>query len=476
MTTSAVQFTGASNNWTGQVDVTACSLDSDLSVKDLDIYYDGVQQGTTEMGNWVKTSQTILTYSGSNVDLGTIVIIHRKTTTTQYRTVAPNEVIRSAEWNAEMQKNVRWKEEVEAFGVVPNTISATVSDTAYGASWDGITVDAPSKNSVYDKMEIVNTRITQTLAGTIAESIPILRNTMGGRLCVSSTNPYAWATSSGTLYYTPIPRGSGFVSLYEGSKWRLYPLTSAVSLSLAALNADTTYDVFLHWDGAALELATNAWSSAQSRGIGKLVFQDGVFVLQGATSYRYVGCIRTDGSKEVSVKGASAYTEDIVVNISNFYNRYRDKFYGVNTHGDYAWTHDTYGITRNQDSTFLITFLSEDATTVGIDKELCEMTMYWNFFCSDTVGLTNPIMWYKWLETVSSTTVTEHPQAGMPTLSATVICDIAGHAHLEPTKLPTGINGWQMWKALKKVEITHTGTLTLTGRDSYHDNILIKEW
>jgi len=45
--------------------------------------------------------------------------------------------------------------------------SASISDTAYGASWNGVTDVAPSKNAVYDKIETIS-------AGSgIAESLAI---------------------------------------------------------------------------------------------------------------------------------------------------------------------------------------------------------------------------------------------------------------------------------------------------------------
>jgi hypothetical protein len=30
----------------------------------------------------------------------------------------------------------------------------TISDIAYAASWDGVTTNAPSKNAIYDEMEL----------------------------------------------------------------------------------------------------------------------------------------------------------------------------------------------------------------------------------------------------------------------------------------------------------------------------------
>ena len=45
---------------------------------------------------------------------------------------------------------------------------ASVSDTAYGPSWDGVTTVAPSKNAVYDKIETISagSGITRTVVVT----------------------------------------------------------------------------------------------------------------------------------------------------------------------------------------------------------------------------------------------------------------------------------------------------------------------
>lgn len=43
---------------------------------------------------------------------------------------------------------------------VPGGGGAHISDEAYGASWDGVTTVAPSKNAVYDKMEVLQAKVS----------------------------------------------------------------------------------------------------------------------------------------------------------------------------------------------------------------------------------------------------------------------------------------------------------------------------
>lgn len=51
--------------------------------------------------------------------------------------------------------------------------SASVSDTAYGVSWNGVTDVAPSKNAVYDKIETISAAsgITEELAIAYATAL-----------------------------------------------------------------------------------------------------------------------------------------------------------------------------------------------------------------------------------------------------------------------------------------------------------------
>lgn len=39
--------------------------------------------------------------------------------------------------------------------MVPASVDSDISDTAYGAGWDNVTDNAPSKNAVFDKIELV---------------------------------------------------------------------------------------------------------------------------------------------------------------------------------------------------------------------------------------------------------------------------------------------------------------------------------
>ena len=92
------------------------------------------------------------------------------------------------------------------------------------------------------------------------------------------------------LYWVPFD--GNVVSLYDGTRWRLYQ-ASEVSLALAALTSDKNYDVFLYDNAGTLTLELSAaWTSDTARA-DALAQQDGVDVKSGAATRRHVGTFRT---------------------------------------------------------------------------------------------------------------------------------------------------------------------------------------
>jgi hypothetical protein len=111
------------------------------------------------------------------------------------------------------------------------------------------------------------------------------------RLSLVSNDPVPVAdqTAKTTLYLTPYT--GEVIALWHGNRWRPYA-SPEVSLSLAALLADTVYDAFAVLAGAAINLETLAWSSATARAT-PLVRQDGVWVKTGDPTRRWMGTIGT---------------------------------------------------------------------------------------------------------------------------------------------------------------------------------------
>ena len=65
----------------------------------------------------------------------------------------------------------------DANGILMN--GSAVSDTAYAASWDGVTNIAPSKNAVYDQMELKAPKASPTFTGNVG---------IGGQLTISGAS------------------------------------------------------------------------------------------------------------------------------------------------------------------------------------------------------------------------------------------------------------------------------------------------
>ena len=137
------------------------------------------------------------------------------------------------------------------------------------------------------------------------------------RMTLTNGTPVTTADVSGaaTLYINRF-RGKS-VGVYFGGAWLLKEWANA-GVSLAALSADTNYDVFIFWDGAALDIVTTAWASATSRATA-LTTQDGVLVQAGATDRRYLGTIR--------INATGGQTEDTLIQryVWNYYNRFPRK-------------------------------------------------------------------------------------------------------------------------------------------------------
>lgn len=77
--------------------------------------------------------------------------------------------------------------------------SASVSDTVYGVDWNGVTTIAPSKNAVYDELELLSESGVAMAAGSYTGNGIDSRQITTGFLCkfvviqrVSSDNPDTW--------------------------------------------------------------------------------------------------------------------------------------------------------------------------------------------------------------------------------------------------------------------------------------------
>lgn len=350
MTTSSVSYTVPSNGWTGSINVSDCNLDTDISVDDYKIFYDGVEQGSSELSNWDKVSSISLSYSGSSLNLNDVVLIRRHTPAEVIQTVQPLETISSTQWNAEFDRCARRDEEIRLYGTTLDS-AVGVSDETYSSGWDGVTTQAPSKNAVYDKLNTlsggessalvddtaynattwngVTTRTAsknairdkiETITGgetgalvdntayatswngvtgiapsknAVFDAIEEHRNfgQMNGRLTLTSGTPITASNTivtGTTLYYTPYLGNN--VYLYDGSRWNRHTLGGDISLDCSGFTQDVLYDIFLYDNAGTLTLESTAWSTTTARATA-LAWQNGILVRSGSTTRRYLGTV-----------------------------------------------------------------------------------------------------------------------------------------------------------------------------------------
>jgi len=147
------------NNKSGSsftIDVTELYLSNNLSERDFYVLHNG--ENKTNL--YTKTSQTTITYNGPNVAAGTVIQTARQTivqpadvtflsvSTAHDLTLALTKLKNAAE-DIEAHTNfVLTQLEAGGIGILP----FSVRDEAYGSSWDGDTIAAPSRNSVFQRL------------------------------------------------------------------------------------------------------------------------------------------------------------------------------------------------------------------------------------------------------------------------------------------------------------------------------------
>jgi hypothetical protein len=138
------------------IDVTALGLSSNTS--EIDFYV--THNGANATSNYTKTNQTTLTYSGPSVAAGTIIQAGRRTI------IAPEQLtITSSTQQSNLVQSINLlKRNVEDVAAHLEFIGgqleqggatilpAVVKDEPYGSTWNGDITYAPSRNSVYQRI------------------------------------------------------------------------------------------------------------------------------------------------------------------------------------------------------------------------------------------------------------------------------------------------------------------------------------
>lgn len=155
------------------LDVTALELSATLTLLDFEITHNG-----SLINNYAKTSQTLLTYSGVSVALGTRVVARRTTNPTPAETTfiststaidLSNALNKLRQKTDELDARITYTlGQLSAGGVVIGT--SPVNNAAYGATWSTDTNAAPSRSTAYNQLQIMNGQIT-TLAPLISPAL-----------------------------------------------------------------------------------------------------------------------------------------------------------------------------------------------------------------------------------------------------------------------------------------------------------------
>lgn len=156
MATSNISTTKTGTGWT--VDVTAANLLTDTDIKDFIVLHNGI---TASLSDYTKTSPTLLTYNGAALASNTPIEIRRKTPNSIIQSVQFGDRFSSSLWNNELDRMIRWREEADLNGVGASSLVSVAlpKDDAYGVVWNGDVIFPPTRNAVYDKLELMTTDI-----------------------------------------------------------------------------------------------------------------------------------------------------------------------------------------------------------------------------------------------------------------------------------------------------------------------------
>ena len=133
------------------INVTACNLLTDLSVKDFAVnnVTSNIAENTTL---WDKVTPTLLRYSGGSVTMvtGSTIQIRRKTPNSVVQPVNYATRFSSDLWNKELDRLVRWREEAELNGVgTAGLVQLPVNDP-YSIAWGNDTVAPPTRAAIFN--------------------------------------------------------------------------------------------------------------------------------------------------------------------------------------------------------------------------------------------------------------------------------------------------------------------------------------
>lgn len=160
MPTSPV--TASVSGGTFTVNVAACNLDPDLTIRDFLVLENGTL--TVNPSSYTKATASSLQYSGPV--LGTTTLeVRRNTPRAVITTVLPATKIRATDWNREFDRRVRIQEEVDLFGAGGGFTVRLPLNEAYGITWATDTLFSPTRQALYNQMETYVSSVSPAFTG-----------------------------------------------------------------------------------------------------------------------------------------------------------------------------------------------------------------------------------------------------------------------------------------------------------------------
>ena len=198
---------------------------------------------------------------------------------------------------------------------------------------------------------------TSQVAAIIDPRIKTLSN---GRLTLSTGVPVTVGdvTAATTVYWTPYLGNE--IALYSGTAWVTF---AQAELSVAVPSTtNTAYDVFVTYSAGVPALSVTAWTNLTTRATA-LTTQDGIYVLTGDATQRYVGSFRTTG--------VSGQTESSAVKryLWNYYNRVDLELFVADATA--SWTYTTATIRQAR-----ATSTNQVEVMVGVQEVDLDLTLH----------------------------------------------------------------------------------------------------
>lgn len=218
----------------------------------------------------------------------------------------------------------------------------------------------------------------------------------GGRLTLTSGEPYPYTTAmtKTAMYYTP--HDHNMIALYNGTTWVTFEFSeltntfSDATTNPAAVStvAHQVHDFFVWDDSGTIRLSRGpAWTDVTTRSTGTALTRvDGVLVNNAAITNgpaanrgRYVGSMYTDSSGNCHFRpftnAVSAGDQTVWIGYWNQYNRIDLPFYMRWNTGSYTYATNTYRFMKN-DSTYRVVVITGDDDGAAADVHHMFVSQY----------------------------------------------------------------------------------------------------